>query len=1002
MDEKRRSQPRFLKIANSLHLVWLVLGLLMWLGCPCAAADFVENFDDVSPGKTSWFTEFDRRHCQLLDHRRVDQTNQAYEGRGAEFLSFQAVDQGTTVELRHSVPATLVLLNETRLSLWVRCQQEGCQLSLRLVLPHQIDTTTGKTPLKIRLDGDTYTNTGQWQQLFCRTTRQAVTQKIGWARNFHETDINTEGMYIDRVFLTAKSLAGPVKFLLDDMRLGPRVRPPDIVQVDHREDEAAISTPAKFRLDQLLVEDKPTFLRILPYHHEEPAELSRLRFNIAWVPDFADKALLESLRAAGLWMIAIPPQAIGPDGRMFDARTANLAPFTKDTQGILAWYLGTGIPAADKPLIQNWIETLRGADGDFNRPFMGDVAGLELTYSRFFKMLGASRDVLHTGMNFREYRDALLAKREAARPGSFLFTWIATEPAPELEAGRETRGWHPVIVEPEQIRLQLYAALQSANRGVGFIKSTSLDEERPGGLERRLILQQLNMELDLIEPWLATGSLRSTVPMKISLRQQQIRQGNLFGDSAQARQRNNELLRARTDQLRQEARMKDELEAAILETTDGSLLVLPAWLEEGAQFVPGRLAGDDVKIRIPGVPTTAVAYEITTTGVFSLDGQCERVAGGLQITLKKFDQTAMILLTSNLNMKAQLDQKARIMAPESAEVMLRLAEAKFERVRRIDQELVQLGYRQADGLASLRKAESSLAAARQTLQRKMFHPSRLYSGEALQALRILQRAHWNDAVRNLSSPVASPHTLCFNTLPDHWEMIARFGSKATTGDNLLRSGSFEDIDTMIAEGWEHKQRRLDNVPALAELTPQSAPGGGEYSLRLAALPANVERVPRIIPEPPVTVTTPPLTVIGGQLIHISGWIRIRQAVKGSVDGVLFYDSLAGPAHGLRWQSTDKWEKFELIREATASGSMTLTMSLTGMGDVMFDELRVITITPSRSIGGFRNEKHFDPRHIMGGPTNRQRMRGTVDPTARDQLRGRYDSRLDSDEDEFRR
>ncbi|QDT49888.1 hypothetical protein Pan258_39430 [Symmachiella dynata] len=991
MDEKSRSQSRLVRLRNWLHFGGFVLGLLLWLGGVCAAADFVEDFEDVSSGETSWYWQFDKQKCRLIDHRRVDQ---AHKGQGAEFLNFEAADEGTLVELRHSLPATQVLLGETHLSVWVRCQQPGCQLSLRLVLPNEIDPTTGKTALMIPLEGDTYTDEeGRWQQLTCRTTKRAVLKTIGWARNYYEkTEIDTEGMYVDRAYLTAKSLAGPVKFLIDDMRLGPRVRPPTIIPVDHREDASATATPAKFHLDQLTIEGKPTFLRILPYHNEDPAELARLRFNTAWIPDFANVAVLKKLRAQGLWMIAIPPQAIGPDGEMYDARTANLAPFSKDTEGILAWYLGTGIPAADKSLITNWIETLRGADRKYNRPFMGDVAGLELSYSRLFKMLGVSRNVLHTDLNFREYREALMAKRHAARPGSFCWTWIETEPAPELDGWRVAAGWHPVVVEPEQIRLQLYAALQAGNRGIGFMKSSDLNEERPGGLERKLVVQLLNMELDLIEPWLATATLRSTVPVKISQRKQQLRQGNLFGGSAEARRRKDELLRARTDDLRQKPRLKKELEAAVLETVDGNLLILPAWLEEGAQFVPGRLGGENVRMTVPGVSATAVAFEITTTGVHSLDGRTRRVAGGLEITLQKFDQTAMVLLTSNPRLKMELDRKVYAMAPESAAISLRLAETKLERVRAIDRELVELGYPQGDGLGNIRKCESSLRSAREALRLKDFNGARILSGEAMQALRILQRGHWNDAVRNLSSPTSSLHTLCFQTLPDHWDMMARFGSKISVGDNLLRSGDFEDLDTMIAEGWQHKQRESSGIQANAELAPRPSPGGGQYSLRLAALPLDAERIPLLVPEPPVTVTTPPLTVQSGQLIHIRGQIRIRRDITGSADGVMFYDSLAGPAQGLRWKSTNGWQRFEMFREATHSGSMTLTLSLTGMGDVLIDQLQVIAVTPSRSIGGFRGEKHYDPRHILTVPVNRRRVQGMAKPQGREGMNQRYDSR----------
>jgi hypothetical protein len=86
----------------------------------------------------------------------------------------------------------------------------------------------------------------------------------------------------------------------------------------------------------------------------------------------------------------------------------------------------------------------------------------------------------------------------------------------------------------------------------------------------------------------------------------------------------------------------------------------------------------------------------------------------------------------------------------------------------------------------------------------------------------------------------------------------------------------------------------------------------------------------------------------------------------------------------------------MIREVPYSGSITLTMSLTGMGDVLFDQLRVVSVTPSKSIGGFRRERHYDPRHIMSGPMNRQRMRAFSEQQARDRKGERYDARGDEE------
>ena len=216
----------------------------------------------------------------------------------------------------------------------------------------------------------------------------------------------------------------------------------------------------------------------------------------------------------------------------------------------------------------------------------------------------------------------------------------------------------------------------------------------------------------------------------------------------------------------------------------------------------------------------------------------------------------------------------------------------------------------------------------------------------MQSLRVLQRAHWNDAVRHLSSPVSSPHTICFQTLPDHWRMIARIGRVPVEADsNLLRSGNFEDIDTMVVEGWKHKQHRQEGIHAAAELVPESRPNSrkSKYCLRLVAVPATGSDPPAVIEHSPVQVTTPPLTVHSGQILHVSGWVRVAAPAVGNLDGAMVYDSLAGPAGALRWQEQTAWQPFQMIREVRQSGPFTVTFALNGLGELQLDDVRVVPL-----------------------------------------------------------
>jgi hypothetical protein len=57
------------------------------------------------------------------------------------------------------------------------------------------------------------------------------------------------------------------------------------------------------------------------------------------------------------------------------------------------------------------------------------------------------------------------------------------------------------------------------------------------------------------------------------------------------------------------------------------------------------------------------------------------------------------------------------------------------------------------------------------------------------------------------------------------------------------------------------------------------------------------------------------------------------------------DSLGGPMLALRWRQPVDWQKFDVVREVRETGDLTLTLSLTGLGEVLFDDLTVLAVTP---------------------------------------------------------
>ena len=72
----------------------------------------------------------------------------------------------------------------------------------------------------------------------------------------------------------------------------------------------------------------------------------------------------------------------------------------------------------------------------------------------------------------------------------------------------------------------------------------------------------------------------------------------------------------------------------------------------------------------------------------------------------------------------------------------------------------------------------------------------------MQPLRLLEQAYWLVAVRELSSPLASPGATSFAALPWHWGLMDRLAS-LRPGPNRLPAGDCEQLDAMMQSGWRH-------------------------------------------------------------------------------------------------------------------------------------------------------------------------------------------------------
>lgn len=943
------------------------LCLCVALGQTCPARDETFGFDSERP---SWRVLYDKERVRLAGHVRSGEVRRS--GEAAELVDIVSAAPVSLLTLEHDLPPALVL-DELAVALWFQSNQDGAQLRTRVVLPRQVDPRSGK-PVEVFVDGSSYRKPGQWQKLDCRDFRTKVRQSLLRVRS--EIEVQTgqvitfdqSGMFVDQVVIQLQTGSGTARFAIDDMTFGPIVAAASEKQLQLVTAEEPEPKPeAVVEMGQLLVRDRPFVPRIVPYHGELPEDLSRMHLNVAWVPDYADIDLLGSLAAAGVWSTAVPPRAVDSEGRPLGPASADLTPFGESTASILFWYLGTRIPPEARSELFPWVEQIRNADRTLLRPIMGDVAGLERSYSRELSMLGATRPALFSSLNLLNYRDWLIERRQLARPGTFFWTWVMTEASPALAAQRSAAGLAPLVMEPEQLRLQVYAALAAGCRGIGYWTHTPLDADGPGLEERRLAIALMNIEIQLLEPWLATGTGSTQEPFSATLPPP----GNLNalatpGKGMSAQERDQKLAN-RANQIQTRGELSRNLTAASIGTSYGRL-VLPIWYGEDAQFVPGQLAANDATIVIRGAGDVSHVYAISTTRVDSLDLVSDRVAGGRQVKLNKLDLTSVILATDDPGLIEPLKQKISAVAETSAKLTFDLARLKLERTIEVDRGLGQYHAELHEGPRLIASAKRMLQAAEVALRSRDFHESRLRSQECMQLTRILQYEHWTSArtsSRGRGAAVASPHTVCFQTLPDHYEMLARVGRARRTSDgkNLLRSGDFEDIDTMNAERWQRKEVEIPGVRTHAEVYFQQ-PHSGKSCLHLIAGLAPGQDPPAVISEKPLTIVTPPVTVYKGQIVLISGWVKMAAPSIGSLDGAMLYDSIGGPALALRWHKPADWREFELVREVTETTDLTLTMSLSGLGDIRFDDLKIVALEAADRATGAPEKAAGVPRPGM--------------------------------------
>jgi hypothetical protein len=895
-------------------------------------------------------------------HREVAHTMSeqgVHDGQRCEYIQINA-DKGTYVYYQYPTQRAPIT-EELNISLWVRSNRPGVQLLARLVLPHERDPNNLDDRLTTLIRGEQCRVAGRWKQIELRNPVALAKQQQQLMQAKLRRPVDFSDAYIDTLVLNVYGGPGLNEVWIDDLEMGPVIdanpfqptsRPSALVPAQPDTGAGAPRAPGRAAVvelngDQLLVGGRRFFFRGIRHSDTPLKALRDAGFNTVWVDYSASPKLLKEAVDLGFWLVPALPGGDENPALVSSGGLGREVSRFPEGDAVLFWELGGALAFEQRSAIARSAQLVHNADPQ--HPIGADVWDGFSPYSRSLGLVGVHRWPLMTALGLPEYREWLNQRRLLGNPGTFTWTWIQThlpdwytslvydQPATTRTVGAKGKAGfdEPVGPQPEQIRLLTYLALSAGCRGLGFWSDRFLADSHQGR-DRLLALALLNQELEMLEPLLVTvDDPPQWVPTSLP-----------------------------------------EVQAAVLRTPKG-ILVLPMWLGNGAQFVPGQSAVARLSLVVPGVPQGTQAWEVTPGDVRGI--RPERVIGGTRIVISEFGLTTAVVFTADMSLVVRFQEQARSKRQLAAQWTHDLARQELEKVVRVEEQLERGQHTLPDGAQLLADARNRLKATEDLWENRLFAEAYREGQRALRPVRIMMRAQWEQATRGLDTPVASPYAVSFFTLPRHWQLMEEKG-RAKVGPNVLPGGDFEKAPGQEQDAWTPQETTLDDVEFVAQrvasipvekpkpdpkkpttpaqpdkVTPAAhkteekkpdpgpdpeKPKEGERCLMLQVKAKNPQQAPRALERTFLAINSPAVHLKPGTLVQVSGWVRIPKAITASVDGALLYDSAGGEPLAVRLTAATGWKKFTLYRRVPASGTINVTLALTGLGTVYFDDVRI--------------------------------------------------------------
>ncbi len=862
--------------------------------------------------------------------------------------------------------------------IWVKATKSGIQLRARVVFPKEQDPANPQAPLTMLIVGKTYEKSRQWDKLTLENVPELLGKHLPVIQAKIGRAVNTTDAYIDRLVLNLYTGPGTAEVWVDDLDIGP-VKPPTrpdgagggVPGVPAKQSKPADGQPRGRQVEQrggqIFVDGRPFFFRAIRHTGTPLHVLRQAGFDTVWLPPETPTELLEDANREGWLVVPSVPlaEARDDDDAISTDRTPDeTSPVIRKFIGtdVLFWDLGGGRTSDHEKRVSRTFKLIHAEDP--RRPRGADLWDGFQAYSGYLDVVGAHRWPLFTCLGMSGYREWLAQRKTLTADRATFWTWVQDHLpdwyiANVLDQKPGDPFNEPIGPHPEQVRVMAHIALASGCRGLGFWSDRYLADSHQGR-DRLQGMAILNAEIDMLSPVILTA-------------------------------------RERTQWLDTD---NSNVKAALMRGERGAVL-LPIWFGPGMQFVPDQGAIPALKITVPLVYDGADPWRITPAGVECLAHQTKKVVGGTELTINEFDLVCPIVFTNDRpGLVAWWQDYTRKYGRLAARWALDMAAVEYEKVAEVHSKLNAMGIKVNGADVLFNQAKRFHEDARKHFAAEVYDKAYQDAMRAMRPLRVIMRDHWQQATATLDVPTSSPYAVSFFTLPKHWELF-RLLQNARVGDNVLPHGGFEfdghvpatGVRVDALPGWSarfgtvevdrvnvaagiipvgklvepplpkpalpevkgpfHPSRR---IPAPDEGYTPPMPQAGNSLLRLEVRrrgeigkdgkPAEESQAP--LERTFLAVDSPPVKLPPGTLVRVSGWIRIPTEIVGSVDAVLFYDDVGGEPLGIRVSHLPQWKQFHLYRRVPASGQISVTVALTGIGVAYFDDLRIEPMIPTEA------------------------------------------------------